>query len=892
MQKDNLILVDGSAYLYRAYHAMPALSSPLGAPTGAIYGVVNMLKSLLKQHAATADIIVVFDPKGPTARNKIYPEYKANRSAMPDELRVQIEPLHALIKALGFPLFIKDEEEADDVIGTFAKIGVSLGYKVIISSADKDFCQLVSEDVKLMNTMTNVNLDIAGVVAKFGVNPVQIIDYLALVGDSADNIPGITKVGPKTAAGWLSKYGAIEQVLEQNLTGIGFKNLQAQVGQIPLMRELVTINVDLAITPDTLRGLLKIVPDQARQQLLFTELGFKNWLKELGSSAQIEVEDKFDISCNTVVTIADYNKLKQLLLASNIVALNLILSDDAATAFGVAVAVDQAESYYIPVTHNDSVLPLELAIILGDLATTLANKIVVSHDIKAVYKIFMQHNIAIKGNWFDTMLLSYVLNSSIGRHNFDLVVTRYLNLAAPSYDSLVGIGKNRIPITQLELDKVVQYAATRVAINLKLYHVLAEKLRVDNSLNIYLELEQPLIKILAMMEATGVLLDTASLAEQGKCITAEIATLERDVHLIAGEEFNLASTKQLRAILFEKLQLPILKKTPTKQAATSEEVLSILSKDFEIATCLLRYRSLTKLKSTYIDKLPQDINPASGRVHCSYNQAVTATGRLSSNDPNLQNIPIRSAEGRLIRKAFIAPKGKLLLAADYSQVELRIMAHLSGDKALCDAFAEQIDIHSATAAEVLGVDMSEITAEHRRKAKAVNFGLIYGMSAFGLAKQLAIPRSEAQEYIDKYFARYQGVKNYMETVRAQALDAGYVTTIFGRKLYLQGIKDRNPMVRKAAERAAINAPLQGSASDIMKLAMIRVMVALSASNIDAKLLLQVHDELVFEVAENDVAELTTIVKDAMTSAATHGSYALSVPLEVVFGSGASWDDAH
>ncbi len=888
MQKNNLILVDGSAYLYRAYHAMPPLNSPSGMPTGAIYGVVNMLKSLLKQHSSTADIIVVFDPKGPTARSKIYPEYKANRSAMPDELRVQIEPLHSLIKALGLPLFIKDQEEADDVIGTFAKLGVSLGYKVIISSADKDFCQLVTSDIKLMNTMTNVNLDIAGVVAKFGVRPDQIIDYLALVGDSADNIPGITKVGPKTAVGWLSKYGAIEQVLEQDLTGIGFKNLQAQVGQIPLMRELVTINVDLDISIDIFHELLKIVPEPVKQQQLFAELGFKNWLKELGVPDQTEEQDKLEVKCHAVVSLADYDKLKQLLLASESVVLNLILSDDGANSvIGVAVAVTTVEAYYISLVHAESTLPLDVVTILSDLAVILANKIIVSHDIKSVYKIFMQHTIALKGKWFDTMLLSYVLNSGIGRHNFDLVVARYLSLTVPIYSDLVGSGKSRLPVVGLEFAKLVRYAATRAAINLKLYEVLIAKLRAADAMNIYLELEQPLISILSMMESSGVLLDTESLYAQGQRIATEINALEQAVYLIAGEEFNLASPKQLRAILFEKLQLPILKKTPTKQPATSEEVLSILSKDFEIAAKLLSYRSLAKLKSTYIDTLPQDINPASGRVHCSYNQAVTTTGRLSSTDPNLQNIPIKSAEGRLIRKAFIAPEGRVLLAADYSQIELRIMAHLSGDSVLCDAFANKLDIHSATAAEVLGLEVGLVTSEQRRRAKVVNFGLIYGMSAFGLAKQLDIPRSEAQEYIDKYFARYAGVKNYMETVRLQALEVGYVTTIFGRKLYLQGIKDRNAMVRKAAERAAINAPLQGSAADIMKVAMIQVVAALSSSNIDAKLLLQVHDELVFEVAKNDLAELSTIVKEAMECAAT-----LKVPLEVVCGSGINWDDAH
>ena len=870
MQKNNLILVDGSAYLYRAYHAMPPLSSPSGAPTGAIYGVVNMLKRLLKEHAATADIIVVFDPKGPTARNSIYPEYKANRSAMPDELREQIEPLHSLIKAIGLPVFIKDKEEADDVIGTFAKLGVQLGYKVIISSADKDFCQLVSDDVKLMNTMSNVTFDIAGVVAKFGVRPDQIIDYLTLVGDSSDNIPGITKVGPKTAAGWLSKYDTIEQVLEQDLTGVGFKNLQAQAEQLPLSRQLVTINTSLDITVDTLHELLKIMPDEHKQQQLFTELGFKNWLRELDVALP---EDKLDISYKTIATAANYNELKQQLAAADIVAVNIICSD--AEILGIALAV--AEAYYIPASTMS----------FAELAVMLENKVIVSHDMKAVYKIFMQHKVGLQGKWLDTMLLSYVLNSSIGRHNFDLVVARYLELTAPSYDDLVGSGKARVPIAQVDTQKVAEYAATRAAINLKLYHVLIEKLRAANLEHIYLEFEQPLIKILAKMETTGILLDTARLAEQGGRIATEIETLEQAVHVIAGEEFNLASTKQLRAILFEKLQLPVLKKTPKKQAATSEEVLSILSKDFEIAAKLLRYRSLTKLKSTYIDKLPQDINPASGRVHCSYNQAVTATGRLSSNDPNLQNIPIKSAEGRLIRKAFIAPEGKVLLAADYSQVELRIMAHLSGDKALCEAFAQHEDIHSATAAEIFGINVSEVTSEHRRKAKAINFGLMYGMSAFGLAKQLNLPRNEAQEYIDRYFERYQGVKGYIDTVKEQAVAEGYVATIFGRKLYLQGINDRNAMVRKAAERAAINAPLQGSAADIMKLAMIQVAAALRASDIDASLLLQVHDELVFEVSEKDLTELTAIVKDAMVNVGT-----LKVPLEVVFGSGATWDDAH
>lgn len=850
MQKDNLILVDGSAYLYRAYHAMPALSSPTGAPTGAIYGVANMLKRLLKDYADTADIIVVFDPKGPTTRNIIYPEYKANRSAMPDELREQIQPLHTLIKALGIPIFIKEQEEADDVIGTFAKLGVTLGYKVIISSADKDFCQLVNNDIKLMNTMSNVTFDMDGVIAKFGVRPDQIIDYLALVGDSSDNIPGINKVGPKTASSWLQKYDTIEGVMAQDLTGVGFRNLKEQEGQLPLAKTLVTINTELDITTNDLHELLQIEPDKLKQQQLFQELGFKNWLKELGS-AEEEITTKYSI-------VEDYEQLKHELQAHDVIAINLMF--EGSEVLGIAFTAK--ESYYLPLSSCPNAF--------AELEDIFENKIIVAHDIKAIYKAFNN----LKGKWFDTMLLSYVLNSSAGRHNFDLVVARYLDITPPSYDALVHTD-------------LAQYATARSEINLKLYHVLIAKLREDGLEHVYLELEQPLIKILADMEEAGILLDTRRLSEQGSRIATEISKLEQEVYLIAGEEFNIASTKQLRAILFEKLQLPVLKKTPKKQAATSEEVLSILSKDFEIAQKLLSYRSLTKLKSTYIDKLPQDIRPSTGRVHCSYNQAVTATGRLSSNDPNLQNIPIKSAEGRLIRKAFIASEGKLLLAADYSQVELRIMAHLSGDKALCEAFAQHLDVHGATAAEIFNISLGSVTSEHRRKAKAINFGLMYGMSSFGLAKQLGLPRAESQQYIDRYFERYVGVKHYMDSTRAQALDNGYVTTIFGRKLYLQGIKDRNPMVRKAAERAAINAPLQGSAADIIKLAMIRVAGSLSKSNIDATLLLQVHDELVFEVVEQDLAELTAMVEEAMAKVCD-----LKVPLEVIFGSGLSWDEAH
>ena len=889
------ILVDGSSYLYRAYHAMPYLTNDKGEPTGAIYGVINMLKSLIKSYPEDALIAVVFDPKGKTSRHAIYPEYKANRSAMPDDLVPQIEPIHAIINALGLPLIVIPGEEADDVIGTLTKLATTNGFDVIISTGDKDMAQLVAPSVELVNTMTNTKSDRDGVYEKFGVFPEQIIDYLALIGDTSDNIPGVPKVGPKTAAKWLGKYGNIPNLIGNinDLTGKVAQNLQESIENLALAQRLVTIDTNLDLGGFDLAAMERKEPDVKELATLYSKYGFKKYLQELPDAEDLIQDESNDDSYLTILNEVDFNTLIQALTKADKIAIDTETdSIHALTAnlVGISISIKAKEAYYIPLRHSylDAPQQLDMQYVLSMLQTPLNNpdKIIIGQNIKYDYQVLARHGLVLGGQWFDTMLLSYVYDSGGGRHNLTALAARFLNLKLLEFEDVAGRGKEQVTFDKVQIAEATKYAAEDADIALRLYEHLLPIIP-ESIAKIYLQFEQPLIKILAHMEMDGVLLDIGILREQGRRLALAIFELEQQVHILAGEEFNLASTKQLRHILFEKLALPILKKTPNKQPATSEEVLSALSSEHEIAARLLEYRSLTKLQSTYVEKLPLEINPKTGRVHCSYNQAVTVTGRLSSTDPNLQNIPIKNAEGRKVRQAFIAPDDAVLLAADYSQIELRIMAHLSEDRALLTAFANGQDVHTATAAEVFDLDADDVTDSHRRKAKAINFGLIYGMSAFGLAKQIDVSRAAAQEYIDKYFARYPGVKSYMDNATAMVKEHGYVETVFGRRLYLPGIRDKNPMVRKAAERAAINAPMQGTAADIIKLAMQNISATITNKNIPAKMLLQVHDELVFEVKKDCVDNFKEDVITAMTHATT-----LHVPLEVSIAYGDNWDKAH
>lgn len=888
------ILVDGSSYLYRAYYAMPYLTNDAGAPTGALYGVINMLKSLQKRYPDVAYFTVVFDPKGPTSRHTIYSEYKANRAAMPDELAAQIAPLHTLIRALGIPLIMVPGEEADDVIGTIANLACQADYDVLISTGDKDMAQLVQPSVTLINTMNNERLDRQGVKEKFGVYPEQIIDYLALIGDTSDNIPGVDKVGPKTAVKWLDTYGNIEALCanQDALRGKVAANLANSQETLRLAKQLVTINQSLPLANFTLADCALQPADKKALAELYTTWGFKKFLQELGPDVDNTSEP--GTQYHTITTEAAFTALLNTLETYNTIAVDTetqSLNARHAILVGISLAVEAYTAYYIPVGHDYPDCPAQLPLgrVIDGLKPLLSAKDVqiVGQNIKYDYQVLRRYGLVLGGTWLDTMLLSYVLNSSAGRHNLGALAERFLGTTVIEFEAVVGRGKTQKTFNQIALAEATKYAAEDADIALRLYQHLWPRLVEAQLVDVYHQLDAPLIPILADMEQLGVLLDCPQLIEQGKQFASTIDQLVEQIHDLAGESFNVASTKQLRTILFEKMQLPVLKKTPSKQPATSEEVLLALRDSHEIAEALLSYRRLTKLQSTYVEKLLTEVDGTTGRIHSSFNQAVTVTGRLSSSDPNLQNIPVKTSEGRLIRKAFIAPPGQVLLAADYSQIELRIMAHLSADPTLLSAFAAGRDIHIATAAEVFGVPEAAVSPTQRRHAKAINFGLIYGMSAFGLAKQIAVSRAEAQAYIDTYFARYPGVKQYMDRAVTIGAEQGYVSTLFGRRLYLPGITDKNTMVRKAAERAAINAPMQGSAADLMKLAMQRVTSALAQKDIRATLCLQVHDELIFEVPEADIAQSSDIVRTAMEGAAT-----LKVPLTVSIGHGANWDDAH
>ncbi|WIG81129.1 DNA polymerase I [Photobacterium damselae] len=915
-----LILIDGSSYLYRAYHAAPNFTNSEGQPTGAVYGVINMLRSMLRQFS-TEHIAVIFDAKGKTFRDEMFADYKANRPPMPDDLRGQIEPLHAVIKAMGLPLISISGVEADDVIGTLATQASKAGMPVLISTGDKDMAQLVDENITLINTMTDVVMDPAGVVEKFGIGPELIIDYLALMGDKVDNIPGVPGVGEKTAKALLTGIGGLDALYDRldEIPALGFRGSKTMPKKLLdnkegayLSYQLATIKLDveLDITP---QELVKAEPDVDELTRLFGQLQFRRWLEEMlsGSDGKIVADEKAAqavASEKVVAPVIDRSGYEVILDQSRFDAWLEQLKSAEAFAFdtetdsldymvanlvGVSFAVEEGKAAYIPVAHDylDAPEQLDRDWVLAQLKPLLEdpNQAKIGQNLKYDASVIARYGIEMQGIKYDTMLESYVYNSVVGRHDMDSLALRYLEHKNISFEEIAGKGKGQLTFNQIDLEQAGPYAAEDADITLRLHNALYPKVSADEKLlHVFSDIEMPLVPVLSRMERTGVLIDSMKLSAQSQEIAQRLDELEKRAFEIADQEFNLSSPKQLQAILFEKMGLPVLKKTPSGTPSTNEEVLQELALDYPLPKLILEYRGLAKLKSTYTDKLPKMVNPATGRVHTSYHQAVTATGRLSSSDPNLQNIPVRNDEGRRIRQAFIAPQGYKVLAIDYSQIELRIMAHLSGDKALLDAFCHGKDIHAATAAEILGLPLEQVSSEQRRRAKAINFGLIYGMSAFGLAKQLDMGRGEAQEYMNTYFERYPGVLEYMETTRTVASEQGYVETLFGRRLYLPDIKSRNGLRRKAAERAAINAPMQGTAADIIKRAMVLVDEWIGQQESGrVRLLMQVHDELVFEVQESEIEFVAQEIKALMESAAQ-----LDVPLIADIGYGENWDQAH
>ncbi|MVV47235.1 DNA polymerase I [Pseudomonas sp. PB120] len=923
MSQAPLVLVDGSSYLYRAFHALPPLTTSKGLPTGAVKGVLNMLKSLRKQYP-DSPFAVVFDAKGGTFRDDMYAEYKANRPSMPDDMRVQIEPLHQSVKALGFPLLCVEGVEADDVIGTLARSSAAADRPVIISTGDKDMAQLVDGHITLVNTMTGSSMDVEGVKEKFGVAPEQIIDYLALMGDSSDNIPGVPGIGPKTASGLLvGVNGGLKELYAQldivpTLPIRGAKTLPAKLEEHKEMAflsyQLATIKIDVPLDIG-LDDLQMGKPDHDKLAELYTLLEFKSWFDEnqrdakrsgqevaapVAEEAVVDTELKY----TTILTQPDFDLWLKKLNDAKLIAFDTEttgIDAQQAQLVGLSFAVQANEAAYIPLTHSYMGVPdqLDRDTVLRALKPILEdpNKLKVGQHAKFDMNILancaiggdQSCGITVQGIAFDTMLESYVLDSTATRHDMDSLALKYLNHTTTSFQDIAGKGAKQLTFDQISLELAGPYAAEDADVTLRLHQTLQEKLNAIPSLSRVLsEIEMPLVPVLARIERQGALVDANLLGIQSVELGEKMVALEREAFAIAGEEFNLGSPKQLGVILYEKLGLPILSKTAKGQASTAEAVLAELAEqDFPLPKVLMQYRSMSKLKSTYTDRLPEQINPRTGRIHTSYHQAVAATGRLSSSDPNLQNIPIRTAEGRRIRQAFVAPKGYKLLAADYSQIELRIMAHLAKDEGLLHAFRNDLDVHKATAAEVFGVELAQVTTDQRRSAKAINFGLIYGMSAFGLAKQIGVDRKQSQAYIDRYFARYPGVLAYMERTRAQAAEQGFVETIFGRRLYLPEINAKNPALRKGAERTAINAPMQGTAADIIKKAMVAVDNWLTASGLDAKVILQVHDELVLEVREDLVDQVREEIRVHMSDAVK-----LDVPLLVEVGVGNNWDEAH
>ncbi|MCL6352847.1 DNA polymerase I [Pectobacterium polaris] len=921
-----LILVDGSSYLYRAYHAFPPLTNSAGEATGAMYGVLNMLRSLLLQYQPS-HVAVVFDAKGKTFRDELFENYKAHRPPMPEDLREQIEPLHKMVKAMGLPLLAVSGVEADDVIGTLAVQAEKVGKPVLISTGDKDMAQLVTPSVTLINTMNNSILGPQEVCDKYGIPPELIIDFLALMGDASDNIPGVPGVGEKTAQALLQGLGGLDSLYANldKIAGLSFRGAKTMAPKLEqhkdvayLSYQLATIktDVELELSCDQLT-VNELDVDELHR--LFSRYEFKRWLSDIESGTwmqgkkssqpvqaasnavveQVAEEDNAPtLSADGYVTILDEKTLLdwvERLKQAEVFAFDTEtdgLDTLTANLIGLSFAIKPGEAAYLPLAHDylDAPEQLDRTKVLALFKPLLEDEklLKIGQNLKFDKGVMQRYDIDLRGIAFDTMLESYVLDSVAGRHDMDSLAERYLSHKTITFEEIAGKGKNQLTFNQIALEQAGPYAAEDADVTLHLHQKLWGKLQPHADLcQVFQTIDMPLVPVLSRIERTGVLIDPVILAEHSKELTARLAELEIQAYELAGEEFNLSSTKQLQGILYEKQKLPILKKTPKGAPSTNEEVLAELALDYPLPKLILEYRGLAKLKSTYTDKLPLMINPATKRVHTSYHQAVTATGRLSSSDPNLQNIPVRNDEGRRIRQAFIAPKGYSIVAADYSQIELRIMAHLSGDKGLLNAFANGLDIHRATASEVFGIALDKVTSEQRRSAKAINFGLIYGMSAFGLSRQLNIPRSESQKYMNLYFERYPGVQDYMERTRQQAAEHGYVSTLDGRRLYLPDIHSRNAMARKGAERAAINAPMQGTAADIIKKAMIAIDDWLQKDTPKVKMIMQVHDELVFEIHDSVIEESISKIKELM-----EGCMQLNVPLQVDIGTGMNWDEAH
>ncbi len=901
MTKPPFVLVDGSSYFFRAFHALPPLTNSEGHPTGAVYGVVNMIRRLLKD-TSPEQFAIVFDTPGKTFRHALYPEYKANRPPIPEDLKRQFTPLINTLEALGFPLLMVEGVEADDVIGTLATQAEKAGLPVLISTGDKDMAQLVNQHITLINTMSRQVLDPAGVLAKFGVQPSQIIDYLTLIGDTSDNVPGVPQCGPKTAAKWLSAHRTLDNLVAHADT-IGGKigeRLRETLPKLPLSKQLITIKTDLEL-PITLDALRPTPPDKERLLSLARKLEVNVWLKEWGSDAAnqshghapaLPTKEKKVLPFEIIQHQAQLdNWIKRLDNAAQCCIDTETTSLDplSASLVGIALALDSEHAAYIPLAHQETSPQLPLTHVLSTLKPYLESPDLkkIGQNLKYDAAVLKQYDIDLTPISFDTMLESYVLNSIASRHNLDALAKYYLHHDTIQFEDVVGRGKKALSFDHVAIEKAAAYAAEDALITLQLHETLYPKL--NNTLKTVLEeIEMPLVPILADIERHGVLIDTKELDTHGHALHARIESLTKEAYALANKTFNLNSTKQLQTILYDELKLPILSKTPKGQPSTAESVLQELALEYPFPAIILEYRSLTKLLSTYVEALPKRIQAKTGRVHTSYNQAVTATGRLSSSEPNLQNIPIRTNEGRRIRKAFIAPKDHLLLAADYSQIELRIMAHLSGDKGLKHAFDNDWDIHAATASEIFSIPLESVTAEQRRRAKAINFGLIYGMSSFGLSKQIGVSKEESKAYINRYFERYPGVLQYMETTREKAHQKGYVETLFGRRLYLPEINAANKIRQKAAERTAINAPMQGTAADIIKKAMINIAAWQQTPDGQyARMIMQVHDELVFEVPQNALDKAQKTIKKHMERAAQ-----LIVPLRVSIGTGPNWDAAH
>ncbi len=906
-----LILVDGSSYLFRAYHVpyLQALSTSDGQPTGAITGVLNMIKSLKKDYP-NGNIVVIFDAKGKTFRNDMYPEYKANRPPMPDELRTQIAPLHDIITAMGLPLLVIGGVEADDVIGTLSHQATALGIETVISTGDKDMAQLVNQHVRLINTMTNVEMDEAGVIEKFGVRPDQIIDYLALMGDKVDNIPGVEKCGPKTAVKWLTAHPSLKEVMAHadEVKGKVGENLRIALPQLPLSYELATIKLDVELE-QTVAELKPVAADIEKLTALYQQFELKRLLADLtagddkpaaavaaSADETVELPGDVDAEYDIVLDKASFEIWLEKLKTAELFAFDTETTSVnymKAKLVGLSFCIEVGKAAYVPLAHDylDAPEQLELDWVLAQLKPLLESKTVakVGQNLKYDANVLSHYNIAMQGIAFDTMLESYCFNSVATRHNMDALAEKYLGYKTVHFEDIAGKGAKQLTFNQIAIEQAGHYAAEDADITLRLHQAIYPQLaKVPSQLSVFNEIEMPLLPVLARMEQHGVLIDCDMLDQQSQSIGVRLSELEIEAHNLAGKSFNLSSPKQLQVILFDELKIPVIKKTPKGAPSTAEEVLQELALDYPLPKVILENRGLSKLKSTYTDKLPLLVVAKTNRVHTSYHQAVTATGRLSSTDPNLQNIPIRSEEGRKIRLAFIAPPEHKIVAIDYSQIELRIMAHLSDDPGLVKAFSEGKDVHKATAAEIFAVPLEEVTSDQRRSAKAVNFGLIYGMSAFGLAKQLNVPRHTAQAYMDKYFERYPNVSQYMEDTRQQATETGYVETLFGRRLYLPDINAKNGMRKKAAERAAINAPMQGTAADIIKKAMLAVDAWIQAQNDPRiKMTMQVHDELIFEIHQDIVEATTATLVDIMNNAIS-----MSVPLIAEAGIGDNWEQAH